>query len=146
MKPARLLFTFVLFFFIRNGFAQSPDITRTYERDRSSGHCNIQITLKANGVGGMARYTEFIPENATVEVTQAGKAQIRKEKGKLKFIWTEFPEAKDIELSYKLIGYPEPVPDYEGLFDYLDEEGLKAAASLKKENIRERQSRMRVEK
>jgi hypothetical protein len=101
----------------------------------------VHITIHAPATSGMARYTEFIPDAATVHVMEQGKSDFREEKGKLKFIWTDFPAGTDVRITYTLIRCENIFPDYPGILDCLDGDGLKTSISLLRENIHEMTNR-----
>jgi hypothetical protein len=137
MVNRRYLFIPILFLHTVFLAAQSQVIYRGYEQEKGTGNFVVHVRLHVPNLSGMVRYTEFIPEEAEVNVINKGKSDVRIEKGKLKFIWTEFPACTDLELTYLISKAKCRFPDYEGKLDYLGTDGLKTAVTLLKENRKE---------
>jgi hypothetical protein len=144
MSYLKVFFGFELLLLADSCVAQIPVVNRSYEHDKHTCTYTVHIMIHAPKVSGMARYTEFLPEGAKIQVIDKGKAETRTDEGKLKFIWTDFPVGGDLKLAYSIISCQDIFSDYAGQFDFLGTDGSKAVVHLLKENIRESGSRTPV--
>jgi hypothetical protein len=138
------LVTLLLLFVRLSGSQAEPILYRHVERNAATCTWTVEVTIHAPGLSSMARYTEYLPEAAQVKVLEQGKSEIRRDKERLKFIWTDYPTTHDAVLRYTLVNCESHFPDIKGRFDYVLGDNLKKVVYLKKENTTESTSRIQM--